>query len=241
MYTEILKLFSIALKSKSHNITRDFYEIKKLSSKKSLLQFVKNAQVKLQNDLYKDLVKFKKNYSYKLGDINAKIIPNLDSSNLIIIHDIIGIRNFINGSPCFAISLSLIRDKKLFAGIIFNPILNEMFMTEVEHGSYFNNMKLKYKDAISRSSGDFPIYTTDNIQKLVTNEEVVWDISNIRVTGSIILDICYLTIKKINNVYLFNEYLLSYLQLIILYAKEAGVDYNVVTSEDRLHSIKFHV
>ena len=44
--------------------------------------------------------------------------------------------NFLNGIPQFAISVGYEEDGEIKCGVIFNPIMNEMFFAEKGNGAY---------------------------------------------------------------------------------------------------------
>ena len=51
--------------------------------------------------------------------------------------------NFLNGIPQFAISIAYEEDGEIKCGVIFNPIMNEMFCAEKGNGAYLNNSRIR--------------------------------------------------------------------------------------------------
>jgi myo-inositol-1(or 4)-monophosphatase len=49
----------------------------------------------------------------------------------------------MHGVPHFAISIGLEREGQLVAGIVFNPVTDDLFTAEKGHGAYFNNKRLR--------------------------------------------------------------------------------------------------
>ena len=51
--------------------------------------------------------------------------------------------NFLNGIPQFAISIGYEENGEIKCGVIFNPILNEMFCAEKGNGAFLNNSRIR--------------------------------------------------------------------------------------------------
>ena len=50
--------------------------------------------------------------------------------------------NFLNGIPQFAISIAYEENSEVKCGVIFNPIMNEMFCAE-KGNAYLNNSRIR--------------------------------------------------------------------------------------------------
>ena len=65
----------------------------------------------------------------------------------------------MNGIPQFAISIGYEEENEIKCGVIFNPILNEMFCAEKGNGAYLNNSRIRVsnkkiiKDALVVTGG----------------------------------------------------------------------------------------
>ena len=60
-----------------------------------------------------------------------------------LIDPIDGTINFLHGVPHFAISIALKSNDEIVAGLIFDPIKNEMFYAELNNGAFFNNHRVR--------------------------------------------------------------------------------------------------
>ena len=67
----------------------------------------------------------------------------LDAENIWIIDPIDGTLNFMHGLPYFAISIGLRIKQKMAAGIVYNPILNELYWAEEGSGAFLNDKRLR--------------------------------------------------------------------------------------------------
>ena len=70
-------------------------------------------------------------------------VEGKDKSHRFIIDPIDGTSNFLHGVPHFAISIALEREGQLVAGLIYNPITEELYTAEKGHGAYLNDKRLR--------------------------------------------------------------------------------------------------
>jgi myo-inositol-1(or 4)-monophosphatase len=123
-------------------LIRDFGEIEKLQvSKKGPSDFVTNSDLKAEKIIIEELKKAKPNYS--IISEESGIENNKDKDNTWIIDPIDGTINFLHGVPHFAISIALKSNDEIIAGLIFDPIKDEIFYAEKDNGAFFNNHRIK--------------------------------------------------------------------------------------------------
>ena len=123
-------------------LIRDFGELENLQvSKKGPKDFVTNSDKKVEKIIFQELEKSKKNFSF-LSEENGEI-ENKDKENIWIIDPIDGTNNFLHGIPHFSISIGLKSNDEITAGVIFDPIKNELFYAEKNNGAYFNNQRIR--------------------------------------------------------------------------------------------------
>ena len=65
-----------------------------------------------------------------------------DDRGLWCIDPIDGTTNFINGLPCFAVSIAWMRARRTRLAVTYNPITDEMFYAREGHGAYLNGRRL---------------------------------------------------------------------------------------------------
>ena len=218
MYSNTLILLTTALKKASNLVIRDFNEIENLLSNESYaLDYANKTQAKLQEFLHNDISKFKNNYSFLIPP--SKHIKNKDESNTFILHGIIGLENFIKAIPYFAMAISLQRDNKIFASVIYNPITNEIFSVEKDNGAFFNQKKVRV--ANYKNTGiSHPSITTD--AKSIQLDSSLLS-KNISISQCKILDLCYVSTNKINTAVFHNNIPLYNVSPGILFAQESGL------------------
>ena len=137
-----LNIMIKASEKASKILIKDFGEIEKLQvSKKGPNDFVTNSDLKTEQIIIDELRKAKPNYSILSEE--KGIENNKDENNTWIIDPIDGTINYLHGIPHFAISIALKSYDQIIAGLIYDPIKDEMFYAEKNNGAYFNNQRIK--------------------------------------------------------------------------------------------------
>ena len=119
-----LNLMIKASEKASKVLIRDFGELERLQvALKGPNNFVTNSDRKAEEIIIKELEKSKKNFSILTEE--SGFIKNKDKDNFWIIDPIDGTTNFLNGIPHFCISIALLFEKDIIAGVIYDPIKDE--------------------------------------------------------------------------------------------------------------------
>lgn len=123
-------------------IARDFGEVEHLQvSRKGTNDFVTKADHRSERILVNELSKARPDFGFLLeetGTVNGK-----DINRRWLIDPIDGTTNFIHGIPHFAISIAYEEYGELCAGIVYNPIFDEIFVAEKGQGATLNNKRLR--------------------------------------------------------------------------------------------------
>ena len=185
-----LNIMIKACEKASKILIRDFGELENLQvSKKGPRDFVTNSDKKVENIIITELSKYKKKYSILSEE--AGFIKNEDLNNLWVIDPIDGTTNFLHGIPHFCISIALKSYEEITAGIIFDPIKNEIFYAEKNCGAYFNNHRIK-------------VSNKNNLNECLfaSNFNNIFDLDlNTRATGSAALDLAYVGSGRFDGYY----------------------------------------
>ena len=185
-----LNIMIKACEKASKILIRDFGELENLQvSKKGPRDFVTNSDKKVENIIITELSKYKKKYSILSEE--AGFIKNEDLNNLWVIDPIDGTTNFLHGIPHFCISIALKSHEEITAGIIFDPIKNEIFYAEKNCGAYFNNHRIK-------------VSNKNNLNECLfaSNFNNIFDLDlNTRATGSAALDLAYVGSGRFDGYY----------------------------------------
>jgi len=123
-------------------LVRDFGEVEHLQvSKKGPADFVSQADLKSEQILKRELSKARPDYGLLLEEGGG--IPGKDVSNRWVVDPLDGTLNFLHGVPQFCISIGVERDGEPYAGVIYNPVNDELFWAEKGQGAHLNERRLR--------------------------------------------------------------------------------------------------
>ena len=183
-----LNLMIKASEKASKILIRDFGEVEKLQvSLKGPNNFVTNADRKVEKIIIEELDKSKKNFSILTEE--SGFIKNKDKDNFWIVDPIDGTTNFLNGVPHFCISIALLFEKEIIAGVIYDPIKDEIFYAEKNGGSFLNNKSIRVSKKNNVSSCLYGVNFRKNLP-----ENLI-----IRNTGSAALDLAYVSCGRFDG------------------------------------------
>ncbi len=130
-----------ALKA-GRGLARDFGEVENLQvSLKGPGNFVSAADKRAEETLIRELEKARPGYEFLTEETGA--IAGTDKTNRWHVDPLDGTTNFLHGIPLFAVSIALEREGVLIAGVIYNPILNELYVAERGVGAFLNDKRLR--------------------------------------------------------------------------------------------------
>ena len=105
-----------------------------------------------------------------------------------------GTTNFAHGYPCFAVSIGLAEDGEPIAGVVFNPVSDEIFTAARGEGAYLNNERIRVssveKLANSLVATGFPTHQRKNSANMNYYWEFTLRTHGVRRDGSAALDLC---------------------------------------------------
>lgn len=131
-----------AAQAAGRKLTRDFGEVEHLQvSKKGPADFVSMADKTSEKILVAELTKARPKFGFLLEESGT--IEGADTSNTWIIDPLDGTTNFLHGIPHFAISIGLLRDNDIEAGVIYEPITDTLYWSEKGKGAFMNNRRLR--------------------------------------------------------------------------------------------------
>ncbi|MDA0998005.1 MAG: inositol monophosphatase family protein [Proteobacteria bacterium] len=123
-------------------LTRDFGEVENLQvSRKGPADFVSNADRKAERIVVEELQKARPNYGFLLEE-QGEIVGS-DISNRWLVDPLDGTLNFLHGIPQFAVSIALERDRRIEAGVVYNPITDDLYFAERGKGAYHNDRRMR--------------------------------------------------------------------------------------------------
>ena len=220
----------------SRSLIRDFGEIENLQvSSKGPGDFVTSADKRTEKTIIDELQKAHPEYGIVTEE--SGIINKSNTKNRWIIDPIDGTMNFLNGVPQFAISVAYEENNEIICGVIFNPIMNEMFCAEKGNGAYLNNSRIrvsnkkKISDALLVTGGP---KQDSKIKDKIFSEyiNVSNNVSNVRKFGSAALDVAYVACGRFDGYW---QRELNYWDIAagIIILKEAGGFLNFFETDNK--------
>jgi myo-inositol-1(or 4)-monophosphatase len=123
-------------------LVRDFGEVENLQvSIKGPGDFVSAADRRAEQILRQELSRARPGFGLLLEETGA--ISGEDREHRWLVDPLDGTTNFLHGMPHFAISVGLERRGELIAGVIYDPIKDELFTAEKGAGAYLNDRRLR--------------------------------------------------------------------------------------------------
>lgn len=131
-----------AVRKAGKGLARDFGEVEHLQvSVKGPSDFVSTADLAAERALRAELEKARPGYSFLMEE--SGVSHGTDRDHVWIVDPLDGTTNFLHSIPHFAISVALQHRGELLAGMIYNPVLDELYWAEKGKGAYLNDRRLR--------------------------------------------------------------------------------------------------
>jgi myo-inositol-1(or 4)-monophosphatase len=138
----LLNVMIKAAQKASRALKRDFGEVEQLQvSVKGPANFVTAADRRAEETLRQELERARPGYSF-LGE-EGGLQEGSDRTHCWIVDPLDGTLNFLHGIPHFAISIALEREGTIVAGVIYNPVADELFSAERGKGAFLNERRIR--------------------------------------------------------------------------------------------------
>ena len=131
-----------AARKAARTLKRDFGEVEHLQvSLKGPANFVSASDRRAEEILHEELSRARPGYGF-LGEEGGRR-EGADKTHTWIVDPLDGTTNFLHGIPQFAISIALEREHTIVAGLIYNPVTDELFTAERGHGAFCNERRMR--------------------------------------------------------------------------------------------------
>jgi myo-inositol-1(or 4)-monophosphatase len=138
----ILNVMVGAAMKAARGLKRDFGEVEQLQvSRKGPADFVSAADRRAEEVIRAELHRARPDYGFLMEESGET--RGRDPQHRWIVDPLDGTTNFLHGIPLFAISIALERQGRLQAGLVYNPISDELFTAERGGGAYLNDHRLR--------------------------------------------------------------------------------------------------
>ncbi|MGI9363885.1 MAG: inositol monophosphatase family protein [Rhizobiaceae bacterium] len=198
----LLNVMVAAVSKAGRSLTRDFGEIENLQiSLKGPGDFVSQADLKAEKILRDSLNKDRPGYAFLMEEGGQ---VETGSDNKWIIDPLDGTTNYLHGHPVFAVSLALESGGQLVAGVIYNPITEELFTAERGRGAFVNDRRMR---VANRSALDECVIATGipALNKkghgvaLFEQRNIMTQTAGVRATGSAALNLAYVAAGRFDG------------------------------------------
>jgi myo-inositol-1(or 4)-monophosphatase len=176
-------------------LARDFGEVENLQvSLKGPGDFVSAADLRSEKILIEELGRARPGYAILTEETGA--IPGPDTTHRWIVDPLDGTTNFLHGFPLFGISIALEREGQLVAGLIYNPVLDELYTAERGKGAFLNDRRIRVaaRSSLSQALVTIGIPHSGRGAHALTLREVenvMGKVAGLRRTGSAALDLAF--------------------------------------------------
>lgn len=127
----------------ARGLKRDFGEVENLQvSRKGPADFVSAADLKAERVLREELHKARPDYAFLMEESGARA-GHPESDRCWVVDPLDGTTNFLHGLPHFAISIGLTEGGQPIAGVVYDPIKEDLFYAEKGGGAYLNDRRMR--------------------------------------------------------------------------------------------------
>ncbi len=129
-----------AARKAGRSLIKDFQEVEKLQvSIKGAGDFVSRADRRAEEIIRTELAEARPNYGF-LGE-EGGAFDGADPTRRWIVDPLDGTTNFLHGLPHWAVSIALEHKKIIVAGVVYDPIKDEMFWAEKGRGAWLGDQE----------------------------------------------------------------------------------------------------
>jgi myo-inositol-1(or 4)-monophosphatase len=155
--TPLINVMTAAALKTTRHLLRDFGEIDNLQvSRKGAMDFVTVTDKKVEKLLFEHLQRARPDFGFLMeeaGEVKG------ESEFRWVIDPLDGTTNFMHAVPYFCVSIGVEKrtdaGSELIAGVVYDPVHDEMFMAEAGKGAYLNQRKI----TVSKRESDFYFVT----------------------------------------------------------------------------------
>ena len=146
----LLNVMISAARDAGKSLRRDYYSVEDLKvDRKGAADFVSEADLKAEDILFEALNKGRSKYGFLMEERGE--VEGPDNSNRWIVDPLDGTTNFLHCIPHFSVSIGLERDREPYAGVVYNPITDDLFYAERGEGAYLNDRRIRVSNRIDLS------------------------------------------------------------------------------------------
>ena len=226
-----LYIMQRAAEKAAFSLLRDFGELEKLQvSHKGFRNFVTSADRNSEARIVQELARARPEYSLICEESG---FTEKENNNAVwIVDPIDGTSNFMRGIPYFAINIALQINKEFTAGVTFDPVRGECYKAEVGQGAFVGQRsRLRVSGRENMKEAVVATRASLNIDETLIRAGAI-----LRKTGSVALDLAYLSAGKYDIVVAYDSCIWDIAAGIVL-VKESGGFISVTHSGEHYNII----
>ena len=140
--TPLMNVMTAAALKAGRSLRQNFGQNSRLDvTRKGPGDFVSLADKKAEEILFNELDKARPGYNFFMEESGS--VEGPDKSHCWHVDPLDGTTNFLHGIPHFAVSVALEREGQMVAGVVYNPITDDMFVAEKGQGAFHNNRRMR--------------------------------------------------------------------------------------------------
>ncbi|MCR9136323.1 MAG: inositol monophosphatase [Alphaproteobacteria bacterium] len=184
-------------------LSRDFGEVENLQvSMKGPSDYVSQADRKAEEIVLGELSRARPTYGF-LGEEGGER-KGTDGQHRWIVDPLDGTTNFLHGIPHFAVSIALERDGVVVAGVIYNPVTDELFTADRGKGAFLNDRRIRVAGRRNLENcvvgtGVPHLGRGDRDTYLTELSKIMGEVAGIRRMGSAALDMAYVAAGRLDG------------------------------------------
>jgi myo-inositol-1(or 4)-monophosphatase len=186
----------------ARHLVRDFGEVENLQvSVKGPGDYVSAADHRAEQILHQELSRARPGFGFVMEERGA--IEGQGDQRWIV-DPLDGTTNFLHGLPHFAISVALERHGELVAGVVYDPVKDELFWAEKGVGAYLNDRRLRVSRrsdlANSLVGTGIPVLDWQGREGFAQQlDRVAAAVAGIRRLGTASLDLAYVAAGRLDG------------------------------------------
>ena len=198
----LLNVMVNAVTKAGRSLTRDYGEIENLQvSLKGPGDFVSEADLKAEKTLRDGLNKARPGFSFLLEE-GGSIEGSQD--HRWIVDPLDGTTNYLHSNPFFAVSVALESYGELVAGVIYNPITEELFTAEKGRGAFVNDRRMRVAartamDECLIATGVPALNRRGHGIALWEQRNIMTQVAGVRATGAAALNLAYVAAGRFDG------------------------------------------
>lgn len=193
-----------AARKAARGLLRDFGEVEQLQVLvKGPGDFVSRADMKAEEVIRAELMEARPNYGW-LGEEGGEA-KGADPTRRWIVDPLDGTTNFLHGMPHWSISIALEHKGEIVAGVVHDPVKDEIFVAEKGSGAWLNDRRLRVSGRKEMMEMIFatglPYAAQSGVlpQALREMGAVIPRCAGIRRMGSAALDLAYVAAGRVDG------------------------------------------